>query len=67
MAHVTPQRRDVIYDHRAKQAALPVTAHHEDGSTSESLLILTPAQVELYHMQLEQLIERRKKAQERGQ
>ncbi|WP_284453820.1 hypothetical protein [Streptomyces sp. MRC013] len=37
---------------------------HEDGSTSESLLILTPAQVELYHLQLERLIERREKARE---
>ena len=67
ITHVTPQRRDVVYDARAQQAAMPVTVHHEDGGTSESLLILTPAQVELYHMQLEQLIERREKAREHGQ
>lgn len=59
ITHVTPQRRDVVYDARAQQAALPVTMHHEDGSSSDSLLILTPAQVELYHLQLERLIERR--------
>lgn len=64
VTHVAPQRRDVVYDARAQQAALPVTVHHEDGGTSESVLILTPGQVELYHVQLEQLIERRKKARE---
>ncbi|UUN29416.1 hypothetical protein [Streptomyces sp. FIT100] len=66
ITHVTPQKRDVIYDHRAHQAALRVTVHHEDGGTSESVLILTPAQVELYHVQFEQLIKRREKAQEHG-
>jgi hypothetical protein len=67
ITHVSPQQRDVIYDHRAQQAALPVTVHHEDGGTSESVLILTPAQVELYHLQLEKVIERREKAREHGQ
>jgi hypothetical protein len=67
VTHVTPQRRDVLYDARAEQAAVPVMVHHQDGGTSESLLILTPAQVELYHLQLEQLIKRREKARERGQ
>ncbi|WP_406013062.1 hypothetical protein OG520_11000 [Streptomyces sp. NBC_00984] len=62
ITHVTPQQRDVIYDHQAQQAALPVTVHHEDGGTSESLLILTPAQVELCHQQLDRLIEKREKA-----
>ncbi|MFK0289927.1 hypothetical protein ACIQU6_05475 [Streptomyces sp. NPDC090442] len=66
VTHVTPQRRDVVYDTRAQQAALSVTVHHEDGGNSESVLILTPAQVELYHLQLEKLIERRKKAREQG-
>ncbi|MBT2397225.1 hypothetical protein [Streptomyces sp. ISL-100] len=62
ITHVSPSKRDVIYDHRAQQAALPVTVHHEDGGTSESLLILTPAQVQLYLFQFEQLIERRENA-----
>ncbi|WP_432036986.1 hypothetical protein [Streptomyces cucumeris] len=66
VTHVTPQQHDVVYDHRAQQAALRVTVHHEDGGTSESLLILTPAQVELYHLQLERLIKRREKAREHG-
>ncbi len=57
----------MVDDARAQQAALPITLHHEDGGTSESLLILTPAHVELYHMQLEQLIERREKAREHWQ
>jgi hypothetical protein len=67
VTHVTPQRRDVVYDARAQQAALPVEVHHEDGGTSEAVLILTPAQVELYHLQLDQLIKRREKAREHGQ
>ncbi|WP_431044428.1 hypothetical protein ACQUSR_22635 [Streptomyces sp. P1-3] len=63
--HVTPQRRDVVYDARAQQSALPVTIHHEDGGTSEAVLILTPSEVELLHLQLAQLIERREKARQR--
>lgn len=62
VTHVTPQRQDAIYDQRAQQVAVPVTIHHEDGGTSESLLILTPAQVELYHLQFAHLIERRENA-----
>ncbi|MGW1489764.1 hypothetical protein [Streptomyces sp. NPDC002402] len=62
VTHVSPMKRDVIYDPRAQQAALAVTVHHEDGGTSESVLILTPSQVELYSLQFEQLIARREKA-----
>ncbi|MCA1219877.1 hypothetical protein [Streptomyces sp. 8L] len=65
VTHVTPQKRDVLYDHRAEQAALPITIHHKDGGTSESVLILTPAQVELYRMQLERLIARREEERRR--
>ncbi|MEV6329612.1 hypothetical protein [Streptomyces sp. NPDC051909] len=67
VTHVTPQRRDVVYDHRAQQAALPVTVHHADGGTSEALLILTPAEVEMYHLQLDQVIERREQARGIGE
>ncbi|MGD6762030.1 hypothetical protein ACOKM5_24155 [Streptomyces sp. BH097] len=62
VTHVTPQQRDVVYDPRADQAALPVTVHHEDGGAFDAVLILTPGQVEQYHRQFEQLIERRDKA-----
>lgn len=67
VTHVTPQRRDVVYDARTQQAALPVSIHHEDGGTSESVLILTPGQVELYQLQLDRLIRLRKSAQETEQ
>ncbi|MEU7043523.1 hypothetical protein AB0A77_20975 [Streptomyces varsoviensis] len=60
VTHVAPMARDVIYDRRARRAALPIVVHHEDGSASESVLILTPAQVELYSIQFERLIELRK-------
>ncbi|MFF4523464.1 hypothetical protein [Streptomyces bluensis] len=56
---VTPQKRDVLYDHRAGQAALPVIVHHEDGTTTESLLVLDPAQLEQLHQQAGRALERR--------
>ncbi|MET7386516.1 hypothetical protein ACFYPT_19255 [Streptomyces sp. NPDC005529] len=64
VSHCTPMRRDAVYDHRASQAALPVTVHYEDGGTCESFLVLTPAQVELYNIQFLQLIEARDSARE---
>lgn len=65
VTHVSPLKRDVVYDHRAQQAALPVMIHHEDGGTSESVLILTPGQVELYRTQLDHIIRQRHQARER--
>ncbi|MBB4784420.1 hypothetical protein [Streptomyces rapamycinicus] len=64
VTHVSPLKRDVIYDHRAQQAALPVMVHHEDGGMSESVLILTPGQVELYRFQLDHIIKKRHQAGE---
>ncbi|WP_329064714.1 hypothetical protein [Streptomyces sp. NBC_01429] len=66
VTHVSPMQQDVLYDHRARQAALPVWVHHEDGGRSESVLILTPTQVELCSIQFGQLIARREKAEEHG-
>lgn len=62
VTHVTLLKRDVVYDHRAQQGALAVEVHYEDGGTAESLLVLTPDQVELYHCQTERLISHRAKA-----
>ncbi|WP_431043343.1 hypothetical protein ACQUSR_16595 [Streptomyces sp. P1-3] len=62
VTHTTPLKRDVMYDHRAQQAALGIEMHHTDGRTTESVLVLTPDQVELYRIQLEQAIEKREKA-----
>ncbi|MEU9332961.1 hypothetical protein AB0D49_07290 [Streptomyces sp. NPDC048290] len=64
VTHITPMRRDALYDHRAQQAALAVTVHHEDGGTSETVLVLTPAQVELYSIQFARLIAARETARE---
>ncbi len=64
VTHVTPMRRDALYDPRAQQAALPVTVHYEDGGVCETMLVLTPAQVELYSLQFGQLIEARESARE---
>lgn len=57
VTHVTPVKRDAVYDHRAQQAAVPVTVHYEDGSVCETLLVLTAMQVELYYLQFDALIE----------
>ncbi|GAB7032577.1 hypothetical protein AB0G35_29830 [Streptomyces sp. NPDC021749] len=57
VTHATPMTRDLIYDHRAQQAALPVQLHHSDSSAeSESVLILTPSEMELYAIQIERAI-----------
>ncbi|MFI1354917.1 hypothetical protein ACH4TV_15310 [Streptomyces sp. NPDC020898] len=65
VTHATPMRRDAVYDPRAQQAGLAVTVHYEDGGSCESLLVLTPAQVELFHTQLERMIKARESAQDR--
>ncbi|MFJ3494836.1 hypothetical protein ACIPPJ_14740 [Streptomyces sp. NPDC086091] len=66
VTHATPMRRDAVYDHRAQQAALAVTVHFEDGGSCDAMLVLTPAQVELHHAQLERLLDARQSAQERA-
>ncbi|GAA2613670.1 hypothetical protein [Streptomyces tubercidicus] len=64
ISHITINQRDIVYDSRAQQAALSVTVHHRDGATEPSLLVMDPGQVELYAIQLDQAIARRKTAQE---
>ncbi|MFF3544404.1 hypothetical protein [Streptomyces platensis] len=64
ISHITIDRRDLTYDPRAQQAALPVTIHHREGDTEPSLLVMDPGQVELYAIQLERAIAMRKAAQE---
>ncbi|MFE5736658.1 hypothetical protein [Streptomyces celluloflavus] len=66
ISHITIDRRDVTYDPRAQQAALPVTVHHRDGATESTILVMDPGQVELYAIQLERAIDLRKAAQERA-
>lgn len=63
VTHATPARRDVVYDHRAQQGAMPVVVHYEDGGTSEAVLVLTPGELELYAYQVGRIIELREKAQ----
>lgn len=67
VTHATPLKRDAMYDHRAQQAALGIALHHTDGQTTESVLVLTPDQVELYVIQFEQLITKRQQAREARQ
>ncbi|GGP90049.1 hypothetical protein [Streptomyces roseolilacinus] len=66
VTHATPLKRDVMYDDRAQQAALGIQLHHTDGRTTESALVLTPDQVELYAIQFQQLIAKREQARRAG-
>ncbi|MFF3498821.1 hypothetical protein [Streptomyces sp. NPDC003247] len=66
ITHATPIKRDVTYDGRARQAALPIALHRTDGGTEETILILTAGEVELCAIQLEQAIGRREPARERS-
>ncbi|MFG3117415.1 hypothetical protein ACGF4C_23810 [Streptomyces sp. NPDC048197] len=65
ISHITPDRRDIVYDDRAHQAGLPVTVHHRHGVAEPAVLVMDPGQMELYAVQLEQAIAKRKAAQER--
>lgn len=66
VTHAPPLKRDAMYDHRAQQAAIGVELHHADGRTTESVLIFTPGQVELYAIQFAQLIDKREQARQEG-
>lgn len=66
VTHATPLKRDAAYDHRAQQAALDIEVHHADGRTTQSVLVLTPDQVELYAIQFGQLIDKREQARQAG-
>ncbi|MFC1410770.1 hypothetical protein ACEZCY_16385 [Streptacidiphilus sp. N1-12] len=60
ISHASPQQgRDLVYDPRAGQSALPIQIHYADGTKAESLLILTPDQVELFHLQADRAIAQR--------
>lgn len=61
VTHVTPLKRDVTYDARAQHGGLPITVHYEDGGTAESLLILDPSQLEVYHYQVARILSLRDK------
>ncbi|MEV5909258.1 hypothetical protein [Streptomyces chartreusis] len=54
--YVTPLKRDVTYDARAQHGGLPITVHYDDGGTAESLLVLDPSQLELYHYQIGRIL-----------
>ncbi|MFI0980426.1 hypothetical protein ACH4SP_25905 [Streptomyces sp. NPDC021093] len=57
--------RDISYDHRAAQAALPVEVHYRNGTTVPALVVLDPAEMERWHMQLGRALDAREKAQGR--
>ena len=62
VTHITPLKRDVMYDARAEHGGLPVTVHYEDGGTAETVLVLDPSQMELYAYQVGRILEMRDNA-----
>lgn len=52
VTHATPARGAMSYDARAKQGALPIVLHHEDGTTEETILIASRAELADYAGQL---------------
>ncbi|MFF7256941.1 hypothetical protein [Streptomyces microflavus] len=54
--------RDAVYDPRARQGALAVEFHHEDGSVREAVLIVTSAELEQLSLQAGRLLDARESA-----
>ncbi|MEU3356080.1 hypothetical protein [Streptomyces sp. NPDC037389] len=61
VSQVVTRRRDVTYDARAEQAAVPVTVCFRDGTRAESLLVLDPDAMASLLTQLERATDQRKK------
>ncbi|GHF32637.1 hypothetical protein GCM10010359_39170 [Streptomyces morookaense] len=59
ISHATPVKRDMTYDRRAQQTAVPIDIHHRDGTAERTLLILTPDEMESLAIRLEQAIDKR--------
>ncbi|MBB1244934.1 hypothetical protein GL263_15365 [Streptomyces durbertensis] len=60
--HAVPDRRDLLYDVRARQAVLPIILRHPDGRRTETILVLDGNQMQLVAIQLEQAIDKRQSA-----
>ncbi|MFH8475700.1 hypothetical protein [Streptomyces sp. NPDC018000] len=62
VTHATLLPRDAVYDQRASQGSLAIRVHHEDGSSSESVLILTSADMERLNAQTERILAKRERS-----
>ncbi|GAA0421876.1 hypothetical protein [Streptomyces luteireticuli] len=60
VGHVELRRHDLTYDHRAAQAALPVTVRYRDGALADTLLVPDPDQMMVLLFQLERAVEKRR-------
>ncbi|MQY13818.1 hypothetical protein SRB5_39740 [Streptomyces sp. RB5] len=56
VTHVTPLRRDAVFDGRAEQAALQVVVHDDGGGSSETVMVFTVAQLEQSYAQFARLL-----------
>ncbi|MFE6401788.1 hypothetical protein [Streptomyces alboflavus] len=66
VTHATPKRRDIRYEPANQRTTVPITVHQLDGTAVDTLLVLTPDELQMYAIQLEQAIEQRRKTQERA-
>ncbi|MFJ8668576.1 hypothetical protein [Streptomyces sp. NPDC093600] len=62
ITHATPARRDIRYDPTTERTTIAITLHHLDGTSEPSTLVLTPDEIQLHAIQLEQAGERREAA-----
>ncbi|WP_240957923.1 hypothetical protein [Streptomyces barkulensis] len=60
--HATLLVRDALYDHRARQGSMAILVHHEDGSSTEAVLVLTPPDMERLHSQTERILTERERS-----
>ncbi len=56
ITHATPAG-EVSYDARAKQGAVPILLHHEDGTSEESTFVVTHDELTSHVAQLERLVQ----------
>lgn len=61
ITHVTPAG-EVSYDARARQGAVPILLHHEDGTTEESTFVVTLDELATHVAQLARLVRDREGA-----
>lgn len=60
--YAVPDRRDLVYDVRARQASLPLVLHHPDGEQTSTVLVLDGDQMHRVAIQLDQAIDKRNRA-----
>ncbi|MEV5508881.1 hypothetical protein [Streptomyces orinoci] len=58
---ITLVPKDISYDHRAAQCAVPVELTYQDGTVAPAALVMTPAEMMRVSIQLDRQIDRRRR------